>query len=474
MVVVAKLDRIGRSMRHLSALLGELDDRNVVLVSVSESFDSSTPSGRLQRNMLGSFAEFEREQIRERLSAGRDATVRQGKYVSTHAPYGLRIVIDGNDRRLEIDPAEAAAVRLAVDLFVNSRLTTGQVAAELNARGMRPRNAARWYGKLLRLMFRNGDYLSGTWRWRHPRHRYQQPPIQMAVPALIDPATHQRLRVRLGETSQPQRHSVVGRRSDRYLLGGRLFSPHGTLMYGLHNPTAKYRCKEVFANNAPPGGRTCDCRPIAAEHVETEVWTQVCELLSDPGRLMAMAGLRLARGQSDTTANDEDLATIDRRIARLEKAAGEQLSRLLVQGIDPAVISHAANDLQQELAAVRRRRTQIAAWQAVNADRRCRAERLGELAAQARQTLPVADHATKARILDLLDVKIRVVDWQPCPTCHGVGYISKPAPPTAQSTRRRRPEHQGHRLSVAHLLAGLSTRSPRPSRHKQGPPDDQR
>ena len=256
-VVVAKLDRIGRSMRHLSALLGELDDRHVVLVSVSESFDSSTASGRLQRNMLGSFAEFEREQIRERLSAGRDATVRQGKYVSTHAPYGLKITIDGNDRRLEIDPDEAAAVRLAVDLFVNSRLTTGQVAAELNARGMRPRNAVRWHGKLLRLMFRNGDYLSGTWLWRHPRHGYQLPPIQMAVPALIDPATHERLRARLGETTQLQRHSVVGRRSDRYLLGGRLFSPHGTLMYGLCNPTAKYRCKEVFANNAPLGGRTC-------------------------------------------------------------------------------------------------------------------------------------------------------------------------------------------------------------------------
>ena len=88
-VVVAKLDRIGRSMRHLAALLGELDDRGVKLVSVSEAFDSSTPAGRLQRNMLGSFAEFERELIRDRMVAGRDATVRRGKWASIHAP--LRI-----------------------------------------------------------------------------------------------------------------------------------------------------------------------------------------------------------------------------------------------------------------------------------------------------------------------------------------------------------------------------------------------
>lgn len=60
-VVVAKLDRPGRSVRHLSDLIGRLDDWKVRLVSVAESFDSTTPSGRLQRSMLGSFAELERE-----------------------------------------------------------------------------------------------------------------------------------------------------------------------------------------------------------------------------------------------------------------------------------------------------------------------------------------------------------------------------------------------------------------------------
>lgn len=170
-VVVAKLDRIGRSMRHLAALLGELDDHKVALVSVSEAFDSTTAAGRLQRNMLGSFAEFEREQIHDRLSSGRDATVRQGKYVSTHAPYGLAITTDDGQRQLVIDAHEAEALRLAIDLFVNAQLTTGQVAAELNARGYRPRRAPRWNSHGVRTMFRNADYISGTWTWRHPRHR---------------------------------------------------------------------------------------------------------------------------------------------------------------------------------------------------------------------------------------------------------------------------------------------------------------
>jgi len=90
-VVVAKLDRLGRSMRHLSDLIGRLDDWKVQLVSVAESFDSGTPSGRLQRSMLGSFAEFEREQIIERTSAGLRATARAGNWPGGPPPYGYRL-----------------------------------------------------------------------------------------------------------------------------------------------------------------------------------------------------------------------------------------------------------------------------------------------------------------------------------------------------------------------------------------------
>ena len=48
-IVVTRLDRFGRSQRHLSATLGELDDHGVRLVSLAESFDSGTPAGRMMR-----------------------------------------------------------------------------------------------------------------------------------------------------------------------------------------------------------------------------------------------------------------------------------------------------------------------------------------------------------------------------------------------------------------------------------------
>ncbi|MDP9397688.1 MAG: recombinase family protein [Actinomycetota bacterium] len=50
-VVIAKLDRLGRSLRHLAPTLGEMDDRGVALVSVAETFDSGSASGRLLRGI---------------------------------------------------------------------------------------------------------------------------------------------------------------------------------------------------------------------------------------------------------------------------------------------------------------------------------------------------------------------------------------------------------------------------------------
>ena len=69
-VLVWKLDRFGRSLADLVASLNELRELGVVFVSLTESLDFSTPSGRAMAGMLSTFAEFERDMIRERVTAG--------------------------------------------------------------------------------------------------------------------------------------------------------------------------------------------------------------------------------------------------------------------------------------------------------------------------------------------------------------------------------------------------------------------
>jgi DNA invertase Pin-like site-specific DNA recombinase len=69
-VLVWKLDRFGRSLRHLVNALAEFESLNIAFVSLSDNLDLSTASGRLMFQIIGAMAEFERELIRERVKAG--------------------------------------------------------------------------------------------------------------------------------------------------------------------------------------------------------------------------------------------------------------------------------------------------------------------------------------------------------------------------------------------------------------------
>jgi len=69
-LVIWRLDRLGRSLRHLIDVVHDLEQRGVALVSLTEQIDTSTPGGRLVFHVFASLAQFEKELIRERTMAG--------------------------------------------------------------------------------------------------------------------------------------------------------------------------------------------------------------------------------------------------------------------------------------------------------------------------------------------------------------------------------------------------------------------
>lgn len=78
-VVVWRLDRLGRSLRHLLETVAGLEQRGVSFVSLTENIDTSTPGGRLVFHLLGALAGFERDLIRERTAAGLVAARARGR-----------------------------------------------------------------------------------------------------------------------------------------------------------------------------------------------------------------------------------------------------------------------------------------------------------------------------------------------------------------------------------------------------------
>lgn len=78
-IVIWKLDRLGRSLKHLVDLVAELNERNIGLRSLNDPIDTTTAQGRLVFNIFASLAEFEREIIRERTNAGLAAARARGR-----------------------------------------------------------------------------------------------------------------------------------------------------------------------------------------------------------------------------------------------------------------------------------------------------------------------------------------------------------------------------------------------------------
>ncbi len=77
--MVWRLDRLGRSLRHLIETVADLEQRGVSFVSLTENIDTSTPGGKLVFHLFGALAEFERDLIRERTLAGLAAARARGR-----------------------------------------------------------------------------------------------------------------------------------------------------------------------------------------------------------------------------------------------------------------------------------------------------------------------------------------------------------------------------------------------------------
>ena len=145
-VLVAKLDRLGRSLLHLLELLEKLDVLGVRVLSATDGIDTRTPAGRLMLHLLAVFAEFERERIRERSQDGHRRRAQAGGFVGTTPPFGYRAAPDPASAGfvLAIDQRSAACIRAMYRLLVHERVPLTQVVSQLNAAGHRSDSGTPW------------------------------------------------------------------------------------------------------------------------------------------------------------------------------------------------------------------------------------------------------------------------------------------------------------------------------------------
>src|SRR5271167_829549 len=106
-VIVYKVDRLTRSLADFARLVELFDTQAVSFVSVTQQFNTTSSMGRLTLNVLLSFAQFEREVTGERIRDKIAASKKKGMWMGGNVSLGY----DANERRLIVNPAEAATVK---------------------------------------------------------------------------------------------------------------------------------------------------------------------------------------------------------------------------------------------------------------------------------------------------------------------------------------------------------------------------
>ena len=235
----------------------------------------------------------------------------QGYWLGGKMPFDFRAEEDGKHKRLVPEEFNAETVRLAASLLVDHGCSTHETAERLNGLGRPTAKGKRWNNMLL-------------------RHTMSRP---IMVPLLLDEDRFKQVQEVLAQTSQ-----VFRGRDQCYPLSLRIYGLCGARYHGVFRrdiSTRFYSCNNKRWDNRDT---RCDDAVIRADDIEVVVWEQVCDLLSRPERLVALAeGYLGLRGQQIEVERDEyEEAT--KKVAELDRAIKNLLVTSARAGLAPADI----------------------------------------------------------------------------------------------------------------------------------------
>jgi site-specific DNA recombinase len=298
--LVYKLDRFCRNVSDFHYYIEILESHGCSLISISQNIDTSTPMGRLLRNILADFAQFESEMIGERVKDNKLAAARKGRWNGGRVPYGYIFA----DRQFSINEEEAPAVRIAYRLR-GKGWGFLKIAKELTAHGYKPRNGTKrglyWSEDSVRYIIENPIYKGIL--------EYENVSIEGAIPAIVGRDEWEASQV-MGKMPSQTQHSP-------HLLSGLLYCTscnhagwtivkNGRVYVDReghkHDRVIRYMCRTKRDKNAA----ACKCKLLDKTTLEERILETVFSVADDKDRIEEFTRAEIAASK-ETGPNPEQL-----------------------------------------------------------------------------------------------------------------------------------------------------------------------
>jgi len=122
-IFIYKLDRFSRSLKDLILTIDKLKELGIDFISLQDKIETASASGKLMFQIIGAFAEFERNIIGDRTKFGMERKAKEGGFI-TKAPKGYKLL----NKQLLVDNDESAKVKAIFEEFLNSNISLTQLA----------------------------------------------------------------------------------------------------------------------------------------------------------------------------------------------------------------------------------------------------------------------------------------------------------------------------------------------------------
>lgn len=276
-VVVYKLDRLSRSQKDTLELIEDYFlGNNVDFVSMNEKFDTATPFGRAMIGILAVFAQLEREQIKERLTMGREARAKDGKY---HGGSTNPIGYDYVDGELVINEYEAMQVKELFELYLTGMSFRG-LESLFSEKGY-SHKFGKWKAHSMRKVIQNTVYIGEV---KFDKHAYKG-----THTPIIDADTFEKANKILADRTEA--YSTHNRRnSGSTFLGGLIQCKHCGGKYGISrcknrdgSPLAYYACySRRKQNRSMIKDPNCKNKTYRMETLDNLIFEEIRKLAIDP------------------------------------------------------------------------------------------------------------------------------------------------------------------------------------------------